>query len=154
MYSKLSKNFTLEELTHTESHLPNVPTEKEIANLTALVQNVLQPARDLLGSPIFVHSGFRSPAVNKQQGGTMRPLSQHCKGEAADLEVVDNAALYHLIYTNLPFDKLIWEGGNERQPDWVHVSYKANRNRKQLLRMRTVNGKRVYEPLEKYNQLG
>ncbi len=140
----LSKNFTLAELTATSSHLPNVPSEKEITNLTALVQNVLQPARDLLGKPIHVTSGFRSIAVNKEQGGTMKPLSQHCFGEAVDLEVIDNAALFHLICTHLPYDQLIWEGGNELQPDWIHVSYKAFRNRKQVLRMTVVKGKKKY----------
>jgi uncharacterized protein YcbK (DUF882 family) len=132
MNCQLSKNFTLDELLHTNSHLPNVPTETEIARLTALVINVLQPARELLGKPIRVNSGFRSAAVNKAVGGAS--TSQHCLGEAADLDCTDNAQLFHLIREHLPFDQLIWEGGNDIQPDWVHVSFKANR--KEVLKMK------------------
>lgn len=141
---RLSTNFTLSELTVTTSRLPNIPTAAEIACLQALVTNVLQPLRNLYGKPIIVNSGYRSPAVNKQQGGSLKPLSQHCKGEAADLDTPDNAALFQLIRQLLPFDQLIWEGGDDHQPAWVHVSYKAGGNRKQVLRMKVVNGKKKY----------
>jgi len=144
---QLSKNFTLSELCMTDSHLPNVPTEKQIDSLRVLVSNLLQPARDRLGSPIHINSGFRSLAVNKEKGGTMKPLSQHCKGEAADLEAFDNAALFRLIRQHLDFDQLIWEGGDDQQPEWVHVSYKSKGNRKQVLRMRMVKGNKKYQPI-------
>lgn len=140
----LSKNFTLEELTATDSHLMNVPTEKEITKLSKLVTKVLQPLRDSYGKPICINSGYRTIAVNKEQGGMMNPLSQHCKGEAADIETVDNALLFHLIRTNFVFDQLIWEGGDDRQPDWVHVSYKSTRNRHQALRMEVIQGVKKY----------
>ena len=140
----LSRNFTLDELTLTDSHLPNVPTEKKIVKLTELVTGLLQPLRDMLGKPICVISCFRSPDVNKDKGGTMKPLSQHCKGEAVDLEIVDNAHLFNLICTNFDFDQLIWEGGDDFQPAWVHVSYKTKGNRKQVFRMRMVKGKKKY----------
>jgi zinc D-Ala-D-Ala carboxypeptidase len=133
----LSKNFTLEELTHTNSGLPNVPTDIEIAKLTELVNNVLQPIRDRLGKPIKVNSGFRSLAVNKAAGGVS--TSQHCKGEAADIEAEDNAELFHTIREHSSFDQLIWEGGNDSQPDWVHVSYKTVGNRTQVLQMKVVD---------------
>jgi zinc D-Ala-D-Ala carboxypeptidase len=142
---QLSKNFKLEELTVTGSALPNNPTEADIERLKALVINVLQPLRDLYGKAICVNSGYRSTAVNKAIGGA--PNSQHCKGEAADLVIVDNALLFRLIRTHLPFDQLIWEGGNDLHPAWVHVSYRANRNRKQVLKMKLVDGKKVYEEM-------
>ena len=140
----LSKNFTLEELLITSSHLPNIPNEKQVASLKILATNLLQPARDLLGSPIHINSGFRSLAVNKEKGGSMKPLSQHCKGEAADLEAFDNATLFHLIRQHLDFDQLIWEGGDDHQPAWVLASYNANGNRKEVLRMKMVGGKKMY----------
>ena len=144
---QLSKNFTLEELTRTHSKLPNIPTQVDIERLQALVNNVLQPLRDLYGKAICINSGYRSKAVNKEQGGTSRPLSQHCKGEAADIEVVDNGLLFRLIRTNLPFDQLIWEAGNDYQPAWVHVSYSTKGNRKQVLRMKVLEGKKRYEAM-------
>jgi hypothetical protein len=140
----LSKNFTLEEMTATSSHLPNVPSEEEIANLTELVQHVLQPLRDKFNKPIHVNSGYRSQAVNKDVGGALNPISQHCKGEAADLNTDDNATLFHLIRFFFDYDQLIWEGGNEKQPLWVHVSYKTIGNRKQALKMVIMDRKKIY----------
>jgi len=119
---KLSENFTLEELTITGTKLKNAPSERQIANLQALVNNVLQPLCELYGQPIHVNSGFRSDEVNKAMGGAIG--SQHCLGEAADLECADNARIFYLIRDHLPFDQLIWEGGDDIQPAWVHVSFK------------------------------
>jgi len=78
-------------------------------------------------------------------GGTSKPLSQYCKVEVADLEIFDIAALFNLIRTQFDFDQLIWEGGDDRQPAWVHVSYKTKGNRKEVLKMKVVKGKKVYE---------
>lgn len=141
---QLSKNFTLQELTSTNTHLPNVPTEAEIARLQALVTSVLQPLRNMYGHQICVNSGFRSAAVNSAIGGATN--SQHCTGEAADLDAADNAAIFQLIRQHLPYDQLIWEGGDNHQPDWVHVSFREGHNRKQVLRMKVVGGKKKYEP--------
>jgi hypothetical protein len=138
----LSKNFTLEELCITHSGLPNQPDQEQIDNLTLLANKVLQPARDSLGKPISVNSGFRSTAVNMAVGGVA--TSQHCTGQAADIEAIDNAALFNLIHTSLSYDQLIWEGGNDKQPAWVHVSYRANNNRQQTLKMVVTNGKKSY----------
>lgn len=141
----LSKNFTLAELAITGINLPNTPTEVEIANLQTLVTNVLQPVRDMIGGPVKVNSGYRSPAVNHAINGATN--SQHCKGEAADLDTTDNARLFYLIRDKLPFDQLIWEAGNDNHPDWVHVSYREGHNRKQVLKMKVVGGKKRYEVL-------
>lgn len=141
---QLSKNFSLKEMTETSSHLPNNPTQGELNSLGLLVRNVLQPVRDLFGKSITVNSGFRSIAVNKEKGGSDKPISQHTKGEAADLVCEDNAKLFHLIRDHFVFDQLIWEGGNDNQPAWVHVSYKTQVNRGEKLRMKIVNGKKTY----------
>jgi len=58
----------------------------------------------------------------------------------------DNKKLFDYIKANLDWDQLIWEFGTAENPDWVHVSYKATGNRKQILRAKKVNGKSVYEP--------
>lgn len=124
---KLSENFTLEELCVTKSGLKNIPNSMQINALKLLVEKVLQPARTLYGKPITVNSGFRSQAVNKEAGGVMS--SQHLKGEAADLDCDDNKQLFELIRDNFTFDQLI----NEKNYSWIHVSYKKNGNRKQIL---------------------
>lgn len=129
---KLSKNFSLEELTTTNTGLANVPNADQVENLKQLVENVLQPLRDAYGMPIQVTSGFRSISVNTKIGGAA--TSQHTKGQAADIVCRDNAKAFRIIRDSLPFDQLIWEKGDDMEPDWVHVSFKESGNRRQALR--------------------
>ena len=69
---------------YDESTIVKVPSEV-IMNAIALVENVLDPAREKLGMPIKVTSGYRCPLKNKAVGGVEN--SQHLKGEAADISV-------------------------------------------------------------------
>lgn len=128
---KIGIYFNLNELTDTNTGLINNPNKDEIENLKLLVKNVLDPARKLLNSPIYVTSGYRSPLVNRKVGGSK--TSQHMKGEAADIKCKDNAELFKLIKDNLNFDQLIWEYGNNIQPNWIHVSF-SDKNRNQILK--------------------
>jgi len=132
---KLSENFLLEELTLTSTRLPNQPNADQLESLKQLTINVLQPLRNLFGDSITVNSGFRSVSVNISVGGVK--TSQHLKGEAADLSCNDNARLFQIVRENLDFDQLIWEGGNDSCPDWIHVSYKVSGNRNQVLKMKS-----------------
>ena len=87
---KLSNNFSLGELLRsgTAERQPELKREQEnppgevIENLTYLVETALQPIRERLGFPIRISSGYRSPGLNAQVGGST--TSQHCYGEAAD----------------------------------------------------------------------
>lgn len=130
----ISKNFTLSEMTATNTGLENSPNAQQINSLVNLVEKILQPVRDLYGKPITVTSGFRNEKVNKAVRGAK--ASQHMRGEAADIKCSDNAAIFKLIKDNFLFDQLIWEKGNARQPAWVHVSYNENDNKKQILRIK------------------
>ena len=85
-------------------------------NLQALVEHVLDPARERLGIPITVNSGYRCPAHNKAVGGVKN--SQHLKGEAADITCADNKRLAEIIEQLGNFDQLIV------YPTFLHVSYK------------------------------
>lgn len=148
----LTANFTLEELTKSETALrhdmDNTPGESEIANLTALAQNVLQPIRDHFGKGVKVNSGFRHPEVNAKVGGSK--TSDHCQGQAADIEIpgVPNAELAEWIKDNLEFRQLILEFYTPGVPDsgWVHVSYVAGDNKKQVMTATKKDGKTVYLP--------
>lgn len=135
----MTKNFTLKELCVTKTGIHNEPNADQKEALRLLAVNILQPARDALG-PITVTSGFRNAKVNAAIGGSR--TSQHMKGEAADLQCDDNAALFKFIKT-LEFDQLIWEFGDKEQPDWVHVSY-SKKNRKEVLRAKRVGGQTKY----------
>ena len=88
------------------------------------------------------------PDLNKAIGGSER--SQHCKGEAVDIEVpgTSNYEVAKYIRDNLDFDQLILEFYTPGIPDsgWVHVSYKSEGNRKQVLTALKEDGKTVYKP--------
>lgn len=149
---KLSPNFSLAEMTKSDTALrldmDNTPGEEEIANLTALAQNVLQKVRDHFGKGVKVNSGFRHPNVNKAVGGST--TSDHCKGMAADIEIpgVPNAELAQWIVDNCEFRQVILEFYTPGIPDsgWVHVAYNPADNKKQVLTAMKENGKTVYKP--------
>ena len=108
---------------------------------------VFEPVREFLGRPIHINSFFRCPKLNKAIGGSTR--SQHCKGEAIDLDVAygdnPNAKIFNYIKDNLDFDQMIWEFGDDKNPNWVHVSY-VNEidNRNRCLKAYKENGKTKY----------
>ena len=130
---KITKNFTLTELTKTSTGITNHPNKEQVAALIKLCGKVLQPSREMYGKPIHITSGYRSPAVNKAVGGAKK--SQHMRGEAADITVFtkeENKKLFEIIRDNLSFDQLI----NERDFSWIHVSFKSKEdNRKQVLKL-------------------
>lgn len=136
---QLSKNFTLIELTTSQEAarrgLDNTPTPQIITNLTNLVKNVLQPLRDLVGKPIVISSGYRSPAVNAAIGGARN--SEHMTGCAADFTIPGktNKETAQLIMYNLTFNQLILEFYREDNPyyGWVHCSYSSLGNKKEVL---------------------
>jgi hypothetical protein len=150
---KLSQHFSLAELTKssaTARHgLDNTPPPKALAALELLCLEVLEPLRSLLGRPIVINSGYRSPEVNRHIGGSSR--SQHCLGEAADIECpgVSNLALaLHIESGAVPFDQLILEFHDvgDDASGWVHVSHRGAANRRQVLTAVRVDGVTQYRP--------
>jgi len=146
---KLSSNFTLSELCKSETAarkgIDNTPPEDVINNLTCLCDMVLQKVRSKLGV-VMVTSGYRSPELNKAIGGSV--TSDHCKGLAADFEVVgfDNKELALWIKDNLVFKQLILEFYEEGQPNsgWVHCSFEEGNNKSEVLRAVKDGKKTVY----------
>ena len=148
---RLSKNFSLQEFTKsqtaTRQGLDNAPNDEHLASATALFENVVQKVRHNFGVTV-INSGYRGPALNTAVGGSSN--SQHCKGEAVDIECpgTGNYDVAKWIEDNCDFDQLILEFYTPGIPDsgWVHVSYKAEGNRKQSLTAMKENGKTVYKP--------
>ena len=149
---RLSENFSLAEFTKSQTAerkgIDNTPEGEHLEAAKALFENVVQPVRDHFG-PTVINSGYRSPALNEAVGGSSR--SQHCKGQAADIEVpgTPNAELAEWIVDNVDFDQVILEFYTPGIPDsgWVHVSYKADGdNRKSILTAMKEDGKTVYKP--------
>ena len=147
---RLSENFTLTEYTKSQTALrqgiDNTPNEEHLEKAKLLFANVVQPVRNHFG-PTVINSGYRGPALNEAVGGSSK--SQHCKGEAVDIECpgTPNYDVAKWIQDNLDFDQLILEFYTPGIPDsgWVHVSYKAEGNRKSILTAMKENGKTVYK---------
>lgn len=149
---KLSKDLYLKEViksnTATRKGIDNSPTEEHLNNLRLIAIRIFQPIREHFDFPIGISSGYRSKALNKAIGGSKS--SQHCFGEALDIDAdifggVTNAEIFHFIKHNLDYDQMIWEFGNDNEPDWVHVSFKSDgKNRKEVLRATKASGKTIY----------
>lgn len=125
---KLSKNFTLEEMTASATAkrlgIDNTPNAKEQEELRKLCQNILQPIRDRRGSAITVTSGYRCEKLNKIVGGSA--TSQHRFGQAADITLGNptlNKKLFNMIVDminkkQIKVGQLIDEYGYR----WLHIS--------------------------------
>ena len=133
--------------TATRRGIDNDPDDEQLANMELIAEKVFEPLREYVGGPIKINSFFRSIKLNKAIGGSSK--SQHCKGQAIDIDdtfgVVANSDMYNYIKNNLDFDQLIWEFGDDDNPNLVHVSYVSNEdNRKRCLRAYKGNGKTLY----------
>ena len=129
---KLTSHFTLSEFTYSETaqrkNIDNTPSPNAIANIKALCEEVLEPAREEYGRAMIISSGYRSEQLNKAVGGAK--TSQHMTGCAADIVCSEPRRLFDIIKANGKFDQLLWEHAGKTQ--WIHVSYKPNgKNRQQ-----------------------
>jgi len=119
---ELSPHFSLEELVHSDvavrRGLDNAPNPGEVENLRRLCETLLEPTRWLLGVPLRVNSGFRSPAVNAAVGG--KPNSAHLDGRACDFVPVGmdlGEAFAAIRQSSLPYDQVILEFNA-----WIHLA--------------------------------
>ena len=99
---------------------------ERMCNLQALAENVLDPLYDKIGT-FRINSGIRNE--NSSKG-----ISQHCKGQAVDVQVPgwgydrywDMAAW---IKDNLPYDQFIFEHSDATKLAWFHLSFNRAGNR-------------------------
>jgi zinc D-Ala-D-Ala carboxypeptidase len=150
---KLSNHLTLQEATKSATAIRkgiyNLPVDEHLAALVNTANKIFEPIRNHFNVPIGVTSGYRSKALNNAISGSNK-TSQHCKGEALDIDAdiygsITNKQIFDFIKDNLDFDQLIFEFGTESEPNWVHVSIKQfGEQRKQILRASRVRGKVYY----------
>jgi zinc D-Ala-D-Ala carboxypeptidase len=156
---KISKNISYREATKSATAsrrgIENKATDFQLSNMKMVADKIFQPVREHFGKPIAVTSFLRSLELNKAIGGSK--TSQHLQGGengkiegAIDMDAdvyqngIRNSKIFDFIKENLEFDQLIWEYGNNNEPDWVHASYRHEANRKQVLQAKRVNGKTKY----------
>ena len=130
------KHFNLSEFflssTAAKNYIKNEPNLDEkatvVRNVNLLVDNILDPVRDMVRTPIIITSGYRCPQVNRLVGGVNN--SQHMSGCAADFRVMGFTSqmmhqVFLYIFNTLEFDQLIFY----RSKNFIHVSYVENSNR-------------------------
>ncbi len=127
--------------------IDNTPNKEQLKSMMLIAEEVFEPLRMYVGGPIKINSFFRSPDLNTAIGGSSK--SQHCKGQAIDIDdtfgKMTNAEMYYWIKEHLDFDQMIWEFGNDDNPNWVHISYvSAENNRNRCLKAYKENGKTKY----------
>jgi hypothetical protein len=122
----LTPNFTLAELTHSETAerlgLDNQPDAAQLANLTRLA-DMLEQVRALLRKPIIVTSALRTLPVNRAIGS--KDTSQHTKGCAADIKVpgmTPDQVVRAIVASGLSFDQVIREFAKPNGSGWTHLS--------------------------------
>ena len=135
-------------ITATRLGIENKPNEEQLNNMKLIAKEVFEPLRAYVGGPIKINSFFRSPELNKAIGGSGK--SQHCHGQAIDLDDTfgrcTNAEMFEFIKKHLDFDQIIWEFGDDNNPDWVHISYVSpDQNRKRCLKAYKENNKTNYK---------
>ena len=133
--------------TATRKGINNTPGDDQLHFMEIIAEKVFEPLRDWVGGPIKINSFYRCPELNKAIGGSA--TSQHCKGQAMDIDDTlgraTNAEMFNWIKENLDFDQMIWEFGNDDNPDWVHISYVSEeKNRNRCLKAYRKDGKTKY----------
>ena len=132
--------------------LDNIPNAEQLTKMKLLAEKVFEPLREYFNVPIYIHSMFRSSEVNEAIGGAKS--SQHMKGEAMDIDGqifggITNKGIFDYIRFNLDYDQLIGESlTDDNDYEWIHVSYKEEGNRKQILIMDDSTGAIVYKQFE------
>jgi hypothetical protein len=134
-------------ITALRLNLDNTPGTYEKQNMELIAEKIFEPLRLHVNGPIKINSFYRSVKLNEAIGGSSK--SQHCEGRAMDIDdsygYMSNADMFNYIKNNLDFDQLIWEFGNDKNPDWVHVSYiDSDYNRKRCLKAYRENNKTKY----------
>lgn len=148
---KISNYITLEQACKSETAIrkgiENVPNAEQLEAMKLLCEKVYDPLCKTIGRALPITSFFRSVKLNKAIGGSS--TSQHCKGEAIDIDCdgtsISNKTIFELLKSEFEFDQLIKEYPDENgNPSWVHVSFSKNGNRGSVLKAIKVGGKTKY----------
>ena len=152
MIQKISKHVSYKESVYSTTALRlglnNDPNEYHLNNMKLISEKIFEPLRMHVGGPIKINSFYRGPELNAAIGGSAK--SQHCHGQAIDLDDTfgraTNAEMFNFIREHLNFDQMIWEFGDDDNPDWVHVSYVSpQENRNRCLKAYKHQGKTKYK---------
>lgn len=128
--------------------IENAPSDEQLEKMSVVANEVFEPLREWVGGPIKINSFFRCYKLNKAIGGSK--TSQHMSGQAMDIDDTfgwkTNTEMFNYVKDNLDFDQMIWEFGDDDNPDWVHISFVSKEeNRNRCLKAYKEKGKTKYK---------
>jgi len=145
---KISNHITYAEATKSRTATANgitwnTPTDEHLDNMIRVAVECFEPLRNHFNVPIAVTSFYRCERLNQLVNGSK--TSDHLTGSAIDIDAdryggLTNVDIMTWIYNNVEYDQLIYEYG-----EWVHVSKKAQKNRRESLQCTIKNHKLIYE---------
>jgi zinc D-Ala-D-Ala carboxypeptidase len=148
----ISKHVSYEEGVRSNTALrlgiENTPRAEQLEKMSVVANEVFEPLREWVGGPIKINSFFRCYKLNKAIGGSK--TSQHMSGQAMDIDDTfgckTNAEMFNYVKDNLDFDQMIWEFGDDDNPNWVHISFVSKEeNRNRCLKAYKEKGKTKYK---------
>lgn len=157
-----------------DNRIPNITVK---TNINCLVNEILDPLRELVGMPIYVTSGYRCKELNRLVKG--EKYSQHLTGEAADITTndkygnmvmviellcgrwlsevrLDVPMLYDDMVEFFDFDQLIIYRMTRDKTNfaWLHVSHKCKgKNRREVKFCDGVKKEKIILDIEAQNRL-
>jgi hypothetical protein len=158
----MAKYFTAYEFYKSDTarklNIDNIPNEDEMDNIITTMR-MMDKIRERwteyckennLSKPqILINSGFRCEALNNAVGGSK--TSYHRYGSAADFEANNgqNKALFEVVLTmiedgEITVSQLIWEKGNDNNPDWIHIAVYDGKKKNEILKYEKGKGYRKY----------
>ena len=148
-YLNISTHISFEEATKSETAIrkgiKNIPNKEQLENMKLVADKCFEPIRLFFKVAIFINSFFRCIELNKIIGGSK--TSEHCEGKAIDIDgkhLIKNSKIFFWALENLKFTQLIWEFGDNENPEWVHISYDKNNLKQEVLRAEKIGTKTIY----------
>lgn len=104
--------------------------EERLCNLQAVAENILDPLYEKIG-PFRINSGIRN------KNSTSKGLSQHCAGQAVDIQVPGWAYQKYWDFApwlrdNINYDQFLFEHSERTKLAWLHLSFNRAGNRKNV----------------------
>lgn len=128
----------------------NVDKDEHYDNIMHLGIEIYDLLYEFFQGNISIESCYRNSEVNKLVGGSA--TSQHCFGQAIDLKAKtpysNREIIKYILENNIDYDQIIWEYGNNTNPQWVHISVKQSNNRKKLTQATKSDTQTIYSTLD------
>ena len=131
---KITENITLDELLASNDAvrlgIDNTPTSTAFLHLVESANNLWQPVRDKLGTPISISSGYRCLELNRSLKS--KDSSAHLVGYAIDFKSPKfgspRQVVREIAKMKLKYDQCIYEFHS-----WVHLGYKNQKGQQRQM---------------------